>query len=337
MRRLLDQQSFPPPAIMLRISWPAIRRRWPGCAAGARSPTAWSVRARGRRCRSPRQQGLNSHVGVKAMEEAATSRDATWSGMGCRRAGTGRSAGICRTGCRGRGRSCTGPAPDLRHGPVRVFRLVGPVLVVFVGMLTMVVMMLAVVVTVVLAAFAAAARRVIAPAAAATAAAEPPETHPHGPSERNATRHTCRSQLPTLAEVTTVCAVRPRLTLPKSVDPVIASAPCGAYPETSMVRGLPGSSLTTVRVGGFVPVGLGPEPDRHLGGGSGCHCQREDADVRDEELARRRGDRGDRQDAVAGVADGQWFVAERAGADAAELAGAPAGNATSRGGGHVPV
>jgi hypothetical protein len=77
--------------------------------------------------------------------------------------------------------------------------------------------------------------------------------HPHGPRERNATQHTCRSQSPTLARVTTVCADRPRSTLPKSVDPLTASTPCGAYPETSMARGPPGSSLRTVMIADLCP------------------------------------------------------------------------------------
>src|SRR5262249_59600982 len=36
----------------------------------------------------------------------------------------------------------------------------------------------------------------------------------------------------------------------------------------------------------FAPVGLGPEPDRYLGCGTWCHCQREDIYVRDEGLVR---------------------------------------------------
>ena len=134
-----------------------------------------------------------------------------------------------------------------------VFRLARSVLVAFVSMLIMVVMVLAVAVTMVLAAFVAAARRVTAAAAPPQPQPEPPEIHPHGPSERNATRHTCRSQSPTLARVRTVCAVRPRSTLPKSVDPLIASTPCGAYPETSIVRGPPGSSLMTVMIADLGP------------------------------------------------------------------------------------
>ena len=63
-----DQQSFPPPAIMSRISWPAqhlmavarVRRRRPVTSSVVRSCSGSSVQI------TSSQQGLNSHVGVNA-------------------------------------------------------------------------------------------------------------------------------------------------------------------------------------------------------------------------------------------------------------------------------
>lgn len=69
MRHMRDQQSFPSPAIMSRISWPAqhlmavarVRRRCPVTSSVVRSCSGSSVQI------TSSQHGLNPHVGVNAM------------------------------------------------------------------------------------------------------------------------------------------------------------------------------------------------------------------------------------------------------------------------------
>jgi hypothetical protein len=82
--------------------------------------------------------------------------------------------------------------------------------------------------------------------------------HPgfHG-SGSNATRVTWRSQSPTLQIDSVRSARRPRSTPPKWPEPVTASWPLGALPDTASVRGPPGSSLEMVSVADFDPKLVG--------------------------------------------------------------------------------
>ena len=69
----------------------------------------------------------------------------------------------------------------------------------------------------------------------------------------NATFVTCRSQSPTLQTVMVRKARRQHFTPPKYADPVIAIFPEGAFPDTAIVFGPPGSSLVTVMFADFGP------------------------------------------------------------------------------------
>src|SRR5688500_7050513 len=69
----------------------------------------------------------------------------------------------------------------------------------------------------------------------------------------NATLVTCNLQSPVLQMDMVRSAVQQALTPPKHSDPVIASLPEGALPETSIVCGLAGSSLITLSVANLGP------------------------------------------------------------------------------------
>src|SRR5580693_5659745 len=71
------------------------------------------------------------------------------------------------------------------------------------------------------------------------------------------TLFTCRAQSPTLQMVTVRSARQQAFTPPKHSDPVTASLPDGASPETRTARGLDGSLLVTVIVALVGPIAVG--------------------------------------------------------------------------------
>src|SRR5208337_95059 len=73
----------------------------------------------------------------------------------------------------------------------------------------------------------------------------------------NATLETCSLQSPTLQIQITRSSRQHACTQPKNVEPVTASFPAGALPETPIDRGPLGSLLCTVM---WVPAGVGPRP-----------------------------------------------------------------------------
>src|ERR1700716_3038683 len=72
-----------------------------------------------------------------------------------------------------------------------------------------------------------------------------------------ATLLTCSLQSPTLLTEIVRSAQQQAVTPPKEVEPLTASFPEGAFPDTAMVVGPAGSSLSTVIVAAFAPRPVG--------------------------------------------------------------------------------